>query len=110
MSTRLRAPSASVEPQAAKKALPPPKVPVPRLRAGTMKPEAPSRRCSMGISLRVGSGAFFATRGAGDTPDPDIEFTGRRTGACQRDPCKVQCRRLAISMSEHGVFRPPGLA
>src|SRR5271165_4144842 len=42
MSTSLVASSTSVTPQALKNSLLPPKVPVPRQRAGTLKPEPPS--------------------------------------------------------------------
>src|SRR5215468_2681644 len=47
MSTRRVASATPRPPQALKKALPPPKVPVPRLSAGTMKPEPPSNLYSM---------------------------------------------------------------
>src|ERR1700730_4203258 len=51
MSTSLRAPSTSVFPQALKKSLPPPKVPVPRLSTGTLNPDSPSIRYSMYVAL-----------------------------------------------------------
>src|SRR5215468_8959639 len=42
MSMRRVAPWASVSPQARKKSLPPPNVPVPRLNTGTLNPDPPS--------------------------------------------------------------------
>src|SRR6187549_3494772 len=51
MSTRRVASLTSLEPQALKNSLPPPKVPVPKVSAGTMKPEAPSLRYSMSVLL-----------------------------------------------------------
>src|SRR5882724_3482912 len=42
ISTRRVAPFTSVSPHARKKSLPPPNVPVPRLNAGTLKPDPPS--------------------------------------------------------------------
>src|SRR5262245_47587395 len=54
MSTRRVASATSVEPQALKSGVVPPKVPVPRQSAGTLKPEPPSRRYSIGfVTLRV---------------------------------------------------------
>src|SRR5678816_2270475 len=48
MSTSRVAPSALFAPQALKNSLlPPPNVPVPRLRTGTISPEAPNCRCSI---------------------------------------------------------------
>src|SRR5580765_703528 len=47
MSTRRVASLTSVAPHALKNSLPPPKVPVPKLRTGTLKPESPSRRNSI---------------------------------------------------------------
>src|SRR5436190_14036574 len=46
-STRRVASATSVAPQALKNSLPPPKVPVPRLKTGTLNPEPPSCRYSM---------------------------------------------------------------
>src|SRR6185369_995537 len=51
MSTSRVASATSLEPQALKNSLPPPNVPVPRLRAGTMKPDAPSCRYSIVLLL-----------------------------------------------------------
>src|ERR1700712_3818151 len=47
MSSSRRAPTASVPPQAAKNSPRPPNVAVPKLRTGTLKPEAPRRRYSI---------------------------------------------------------------
>src|SRR6185503_5421979 len=55
ISTSRVAPSALFAPHALKNSLlPPPNVPVPRLRTGTMSPEAPSCLCSISV-LEVGS-------------------------------------------------------
>src|SRR5258706_15324997 len=47
ISTRRLASATSVVPQARQNSLPPPKVPVPKLRIGTLSPEPPSCLCSM---------------------------------------------------------------
>src|SRR6201996_5561066 len=47
MSSRRRASATSVAPHAWKNSPLPPNVPVPKLNTGTLKPEAPRKRCSI---------------------------------------------------------------
>src|SRR5687767_5993727 len=54
MSTRREASATSLAPQAPKNSPFPPKVPVPKVSAGTLKPEPPSFRYSMGSVVMRG--------------------------------------------------------
>src|SRR4029453_7788818 len=70
ISIRGVAPLTSVSPQARKKSLPPPNVPVPRLNTGTLKPDPPSCLNSM---LRSPSGydpAFKSSDEQNEMGDP----------------------------------------
>src|SRR3954471_18307345 len=70
---------ASVEPQALKKSPLPPKVAVPTLKAGTRRPEAPSRQNSMN-----------------DVPCESVDVEAE----CVRDPRYNTARERAISAAE----------
>ena len=58
MSTSRVASATSLAPQALKNSLPPPNVPVPKLNTGTLNPEPPSCRYSIGHSPARVSGTF----------------------------------------------------
>ena len=61
ISTSRVASATSLDPQALKNSLPPPNVPVPKLKTGTLKPEFPSCRYSIAICLLFCEGHSFAS-------------------------------------------------